>query len=132
MAALGGWTLFLDGAEPPRPNWSITPSPPPIDGVVTSLDVVPGTMSRPGTTVWGEILDLSVIDVRCDVTPDQADQITQGQDAEVTHKGRTEVMKGQVANVGIAADRVTGKIPVLVRLKNPDTRLRCCIDVKER
>jgi len=104
----------------------------PIDGVVTSLDVVPGTVSRPGTTVWGEILDLSVIDVRCDVTPDQADQITQGQDAEVTREGRTEALKGQVAVVGIAADRATGKIPVLVRLKNPDNRLRCYIDVKVR
>ena len=54
------------------------------------------------------------------MTPDQADQITAGQDAEVTREGRAEGLKGQVANVGIAADRQTGKVPVLVRLKNPD------------
>jgi HlyD family secretion protein len=119
----------LRSAEAELEHYTVTA---PIDGIVTSLDVVPGTVSRPGTTTWGEILDLSVIDVRCDVTPDQADQITQGQEAEVTREGRSDVMKGQVVNVGIAADRQTGKIPVLVRLKNPDTRLRCYIDVKVR
>ena len=34
----------------------------PIDGVVSWLDVHPGTVSRPGTTVWGEILDLSELE----------------------------------------------------------------------
>jgi multidrug resistance efflux pump len=119
----------LRSAEAELEHYTVTA---PIDGIVTSLDVVPGTVSRPGTTTWGEILDLSIIDVRCDVTPDQADQITQGQDAEVMREGRSEAMKGQVVNVGIAADRQTGKIPVLVRVRNPDTRLRCYIDVKVR
>jgi HlyD family secretion protein len=119
----------LRSAEAELEHYTVTA---PIDGIVTSLDVVPGTVSRPGTTTWGEILDLSIIDVRCDVTPDQADRITQGQDAEVMREGRSEVMKGQVVNVGIAADRQTGKIPVLVRVKNPDTRLRSYIDVKVR
>jgi HlyD family secretion protein len=119
----------LRSAEAELEHYTVTS---PIDGIVASLDVVPGTVSRPGTTVWGEILDLSVIDVRCDVTPDQADQITQGQDAEVTREGKSDVLKGQVVNVGIAADRQTGKIPVLVRVKNPETRLRCYIDVKVR
>src|SRR5262249_32249527 len=50
-----------------------------IDGVVSWLDVHLGMVSRPGTTVWGEILDLSEIDVRCEVTPDQADQVAIGQ-----------------------------------------------------
>jgi multidrug resistance efflux pump len=119
----------LKSAEAELEHYTVTA---PIDGIITSLDVVPGTVSRPGTTVWGEILDLSVIDVRCDVTPGQADQITPGQEAEVVREGRSEVLKGQVVNVGIAADRQTGKIPVLVRLKNPDNRLRCYIDVKVR
>jgi multidrug resistance efflux pump len=119
----------LRSAEAELEHYTVTA---PIDGIVTSLDVVPGTVSRPGTTVWGEILDLSIIDVRCDVTPDQADQIAQGQQAEVMREGRSEVMKGHVVNVGIAADRQTGKIPVLVRVKNPDTRLRSYIDVKVR
>jgi multidrug resistance efflux pump len=119
----------LRGAEAELEHYTVTA---PIDGVIASLDVVPGTVSRPGTTVWGEILDLSVIDVRCDVAPEQADQITVGQDAEVTREGRAEVLRGQVANVGIAADRTTGRVPVLVRLKNPEPRLRSYIDVKVR
>jgi multidrug resistance efflux pump len=128
-ARVEGAKQALKSAEAELEHYTVTA---PIEGVVTSLDVVPGTVSRPGTTVWGEILDLSVIDVRCDVTPDQADQITAGQEAEVTREGRTEGLKGQVANVGIAADRQTGKIPVLVRVKNPEGRLRCYIDVKVR
>ncbi len=128
-ARVEGAKQALKSAEAELEHYTVTA---PIEGVVTSLDVVPGTVSRPGTTVWGEILDLSVIDVRCDVTPDQADQISAGQEAEVTREGKSDVLKGQVANVGIAADRQTGKIPVLVRLKNPDNRLRCYIDVKVR
>jgi multidrug resistance efflux pump len=128
-ARVEGAKQALKSAEAELEHYTVTA---PIDGVITSLDVVPGTVSRPGTTVWGEILDLSVIDVRCDVTPDQADRITEGQEAEVTREGRTEGLKGQVACVGIAADRQTGKIPVLVRLKNADNRLRCYIDVKVR
>lgn len=128
-ARIAGARESLKAAEFEVEHYTVTA---PIDGVVTSLDMVLGQVSRPGTTVWGEILDLSVIDVRCDVTPAQADQITQGQAAEVTREGRTDVLKGEVAVVGIAADRQTGKVPVLVRLKNPDNRLRCYIDVKVR
>ncbi len=128
-ARVAGARQALRSAEAELEHYTVTA---PIDGIVTSLDVVPGTVSRPGTTVWGEILDLSVIDVRCDMTPDQADQIRQGQEADVMREGRSEVLKGQVVNVGIAADRQTGKIPVLVRINNPDTRLRCYIEVKVR
>jgi multidrug resistance efflux pump len=125
-AKLAGAKEALKSAEAELEHYTLTA---PIDGVITSLDVVPGTVSRPGTTTWGEILDLSVIDVRCEVTPEEADQISVGQAAEVRRGLRSEVLKGQVAHVGIAADRQTGKIPVLVRLKNPDNRLRCYIDV---
>jgi biotin carboxyl carrier protein len=50
----------------------------PIDGVVSWLDVSPGMVSRPGTTLWGEILDLREIDVRCELTIEQADRISVG------------------------------------------------------
>src|SRR5262249_6898765 len=79
-ARVEGAKQALRSAQAEPEHYTVTA---PIDGVVTSLDVVLGTVSRPGTSVWGEILDLSVIDVRCDVTPDQADQIAVGQEAEV-------------------------------------------------
>ena len=104
-----------------------------IDGIVSALDVQLGMVSRPGTTDWGEILDLSVIDVRCELSPEMADSLRTGQAAEVRANGRsTGGLGGKIAFIGIAADRKTGLIPVLVRLDNPEGRLRCYVDVKVR
>jgi RND family efflux transporter MFP subunit len=104
------------------------------DGVVSWLDVHPGTVSRPGTTVWGEILDLREVDARCEVTPDQADRLAAGQEAEVRRPawGAAEYLPGKVAYVGVEADAATGLVPVLVRLANPGERLRCGVPVTVR
>lgn len=103
----------------------------PIDGVVSRLDVHPGTVSRPGTTVWGEILDLSEIDVRCEVTPQQADSLRLGQTATIRQSGTREMRwKGTVVLIGIAANPKNGLVPVLARFKNPGERLRCYVDVR--
>jgi multidrug resistance efflux pump len=104
-----------------------------IDGVVASLNVSPGMVSRPGTSEWGEVLDLSVIDVRCEISPETADTLRVDQPAEVRVNGKSSGgMTGKIAFIGIAADRKTGLIPILVRLDNPENRLRCYIDVKVR
>jgi multidrug resistance efflux pump len=104
-----------------------------IDGVVASLNVSHGMVSRPGTSEWGEVLDLSVIDIRCEVSPETADALRVDQPAEVRVNGKSSGgMTGKVAFIGIAADKKTGLIPVLVRLDNPECRLRCYIDVKVR
>ena len=104
-----------------------------IDGVVSWLDVNLGTVARPGTTVWGEILDLREIDVRCEVKPGQLDRIHIGDTAEViVDEERGTALPGKVAVVGIAADPASGRVPVVVRLANPDERLRCYVDVKVR
>ncbi len=102
----------------------------PIAGVISWLDVCPGTVTRPGTAVWGEILDLSQIDVRCDLTPAEADRLYPGQAAEVIAGKAT--FQGKVESIGIAADRKTGKVPALVRIKNANERLRCYVPVKVR
>lgn len=104
-----------------------------IDGVVSWLDVNLGMVSRPGTTVWGEILDLSEIDVRCELTPDQADQVAIGQAAEVWNNAKKTLLgKARVVFVGIAADKTTGLVPVVARLANPEGRLRSEIPVQVR
>jgi HlyD family secretion protein len=96
-----------------------------IDGVVNRLDVYPGTVARPGTTVWGEILDLSEIDVRCDVTPDQADRVAVGQKAEVRYNGKQKIAgMGKVVQIGLAADLTSGLVPVVVRLENSEGKMR--------
>jgi multidrug resistance efflux pump len=106
----------------------------PIDGVVSWLDVHVGTVSRPGTSVWGEILDLSELDVRCELTPEQADRAGVGQAAEVRRAGaRPEpYLAGRVVSVGVAADAQTGRVPVRVRVDNPGQRLRCGAPVTVR
>jgi RND family efflux transporter MFP subunit len=104
-----------------------------IDGVVSWLDVSPGTVSRPGTTVWGEILDLSEIDVRCEITVDQADRVSVGQPAEVrSREGKMGSRTGRVVFVGLTADKGTGLVPVTVRLPNPKERLRCGVPLHVR
>jgi hypothetical protein len=90
-------------------------------------------VSRPGTSLWGEILDLSEIDARCDVTPDQADRLAVGQAAEVRGKGKKNAVAGKVVFIGIAADRTTGLVPVLVRIPNTGKgALRCEVPVQVR
>jgi HlyD family secretion protein len=104
----------------------------PIDGVITWLDVNPGTVSRPGTSVWGEVIDLSEIDVECGLTPEQAERVTVGQKAEVSPDGRPGVWSGEVVFVGVAADAQTGRVPVKVRVKEARGRVRCHIEAKVR
>jgi RND family efflux transporter MFP subunit len=105
----------------------------PIDGVIAWLDVYLGMVSRPGTTVWGEILDLSEIDVRCELPAEEVDRVAVGQAAEVWLKGAKKALgAGTVAFVGIAGDKRTGLVPVLVRLANEDGRLRCDVSVHVR
>src|SRR5205085_2632506 len=78
-------TAALESAQAELEHYTVTAM---IDGVVAWLEVHPGMVSRPGTTVWGEILDLSEIDVRCELTHDHADRITVGQAAEVRLLGK--------------------------------------------
>jgi RND family efflux transporter MFP subunit len=104
-----------------------------IEGVVSWLDVHVGMVSRPGTTVWGEILDLSEMDARCELTPDQADRVAVGQAAEVRKIGKKGVgWMAKVVFVALAADKRSGRVPVNVRLSNAKASLRCEVPVEVR
>ncbi len=128
-ARIAGAQAALESAKFELEHYTVTAM---IDGVVTWLDVRPGMVSRPGTTVWGEILDLSEIDVRCELSAEQADRVSVGQPAEVRQANRKDVWAGKVVFVGLAADPKTGKVPVCVRIKDAQERLRCYIDVLVR
>ena len=96
-----------------------------IDGEITWLDVSPGTVTWPGSLIWGEIVDLRELDVRCEVSPVEAEQFALGQSAEVWLDGKAEATAtGKVVLIGKAADRNTGFIPVVVRVANPQERFR--------
>jgi membrane fusion protein (multidrug efflux system) len=119
----------LESARAELEHYTVTAS---IDGVVTWLEVNTGTASRPGTSVWGEIVDLSAIDVGCDLTPAQAARVAVGQAAEVRQEGQRGPWAGRVVFVGMAADRRTGRVPVRVRLKETQERVRCYVEVTVR
>jgi HlyD family secretion protein len=103
----------------------------PISGVVSWLKVMPGTVTRPGFAAWGEIVDLRELDVRTAVTAEQADLIDREQPVPIILPGRAgERLSGHVAFIGPAADPQTALVPVLVRVSNPDERLRANVDVE--
>lgn len=118
-----------------------------IDGIVNRLDVHVGMVSRPGTTIWGEILDLSRIDVACRLSPAQIEQLEAGQkskllsehgmryfgqQADVLHKETgAKLGAGAVVFIGLEADS-SGSLPALVRMDNPEFKLRCEIPVTVR
>jgi multidrug efflux pump subunit AcrA (membrane-fusion protein) len=120
----------LESAKAELEHYEITAQ---IDGVVSWLHVHPGMVSRPGTTVWGEILDLREVDVRCELTLEQVERVAVGQVAEIRTKGKQAVFStGQVIHVGIAVDCQSEMVSVLVRLPNPGEQLRCGEPVQVR
>src|SRR5215470_7142141 len=72
-----------------------------VAGVVARLSACPGAVARPGATVWGEVLDPSELDVRCELTPRQARALAlaPGQSAEVREEGGSHAAIGRVVLV---------------------------------
>ncbi|MGO9466480.1 MAG: efflux RND transporter periplasmic adaptor subunit [Isosphaeraceae bacterium] len=104
-----------------------------IDGEIAWLDVSPGTVTWPGSMIWGEIVDLRELDVRCELPPVQAEQVAVGQSAEVWLDAKAQAAgKGKVVFVGKVADRNSGLVPVVVRVANAQERLRAEVAVKVR
>ena len=119
-----------------------------IDGIVNRLEVNVGMVSRPGTTIWGEILNLSEIEVSCQLTIAQIEKLESspkskmlsengmkyyGHEAEVFNKDTQEKYgTGIVVFIGLEADAATGMVPALVRLDNADYKLRCEAPVQVR
>ena len=78
-------------------------------------------------------MDLRELDVRCELSPVQAEQVAVGQSAEVWLDGKAEAAgTGKVVFVGKVADRNSGLVPVVVRVANPQERLRAEVAVKVR
>ena len=119
----------LESAKAELEHYTMTA---PMDGVLNYLDVHVGMVSRPGTKLWAEILDLSELDVRCELTPEQADRVSVGQAAEARRKDDRTTLVGKVVFISYSADRATGLVPVIVRVANPDWRVRAEVPVQIR
>ena len=120
----------LDSAKAELEHYTLSA---PNDGVVGELTGHPGSVGWPGRTVWGEILDLSEILVRCEMSALQAERVHVGQAAEVRRDGRKEVVAmGQVVFIGLQADDVREVVPIHILVANPDGRLRCGVMVEVR
>ncbi len=100
-----------------------------VAGTVIRLRAVPGLVGRPGLARWGEIVDTSVLEVRCTVPPAQARKLRVGQAATV--RGPAEVrLRGKVTMISPAADEKTGRVPVRVRLDNSGHELAAYVAVQ--
>jgi RND family efflux transporter MFP subunit len=97
-----------------------------IEGVVNRIECYPGMVSRPGTTVWGEILDLRELDVVCQLTLNQCERIKVGDEAEVlTVDAKRKIGAGKIVFIGVQVDPKTETVPAHVRLANENLALRC-------
>jgi RND family efflux transporter MFP subunit len=104
-----------------------------IGGEIAWLDVSPGTVTWPGSLVWGEIVDLRELDIRAELSTAQAEQVAVGQSAEVRLDGKAEAAAtGKIVFIGKVASRTSGLVPVSIRVANAEERLRAEIVVKVR
>ncbi len=107
--------------------------PSPIDGVVNRLDVYLGMVSRPGTTVWGEVLDTKELDIRIQLTPAQIERVKVGDQAEIMKEDKTATHgAGRLVFISLEANSATGSFPALVRFDNREGKLRCEMAVQVR
>lgn len=104
-----------------------------IEGIVNRIDCYPGMVSRPGTTIWGEILDLRELDVVCQLTLTQCDRIKVGEAVDVfSLDGKKKIGEGKIVFVGLQVDPKTETVPAHVRLANENLALRCQVPLSLR
>ena len=82
-------------------------------------------VGRPGLATWGEIVDSSVLDVSCEVTPAQGRLIEKGQPATVRSVAGGQSVRGEVASISTFGSAETGKLSIRIRVDNGQGRLRC-------
>jgi multidrug efflux pump subunit AcrA (membrane-fusion protein) len=116
----------LEAAEAELEHYVVHAS---IDGVICWLDVTPGTVNRAGTKVWGEIVDLKEVDVEVEMTPRQLSLIDRSQPMIVRQPEIDQSWEAHFVYASPSANRETGRIPVVLRINNTDSPLRCHLSV---
>ncbi len=92
--------------------------------VVTKVHATRGAIANEtgSRDVWIEVVDDSVVQIRAFVEGDQADALRAGAPARLTQGSRT--FAGNILAISQEADRETGRVPVLVEVRNEGFRLR--------
>lgn len=100
----------------------------PIDGVVLTRNVAPGTAvaaEGPDAVPVCTLFDPMSVRIRVDIPQDQAAKAHPGQKAAITLEARREQpYQGEVIRVVQEADIIKTTLQVHVRVKDPDERLR--------
>jgi multidrug resistance efflux pump len=97
----------------------------PIDGVVSWLDVSLGTVTRPGSRVWGEIFDLSTIDVRVPIAIDELTKLEPTTTVEIiTRRKNANVLPARLVYISPMLEPDTDKCAIVVRCDNSEFCLR--------
>lgn len=95
-----------------------------IDGVVTARNADPGALASPGTTVL-VVQSLDWLYINTSIPLEQSSDISSGQTAEVTFDslpGKT--FRAAVSNINPAADVTTRQIQILLKLPNPESKVK--------
>jgi multidrug efflux pump subunit AcrA (membrane-fusion protein) len=80
-----------------------------------------------------EIPDPLKLDVRCELTAPQADDVALGQLVKMRVADTEQPLPdGRLISIAPVADQKSGLVPVLVRLRNSDKQLRCGVSVSMR
>ncbi len=94
-----------------------------IDGVVVNRSASPGQMAGPTTPVV-VIAALDPVKVSLPVAQRDLALLSEGDSIELTSMGIHKPFRGTVHSVGYVADEKTRTFPVIVKVPNPDKRLR--------
>ncbi|HWA97882.1 MAG TPA: HlyD family efflux transporter periplasmic adaptor subunit [Pirellulales bacterium] len=100
-----------------------------IDGVVCWLDATPGSVHRAGTKIWGEIVDLREVDVRVELTPRQLRDIDTSKPIRIELPEVEQSWSAKFVYAAPAANRQSGRVPVVLRVTDADPPLRCHLGV---
>jgi len=103
----------------------------PIDGVVVQRPASPGQMAGPSAPVV-VIASLDPVKISLPVAQRDLPLFDEGESITLTSVGLDEPVTGKVHSIGYAADSETRTFPVVVRVANPDLRLRAGMIVETK
>jgi RND family efflux transporter MFP subunit len=119
--------LTLGGRLPPGGK---LPLRSPIDGVVASRTVTPGSRVEAGARLF-TILDASIVWLRVDVPARRAPLLSEDSGASFQIEGRSRIDRvARTLSIGSMIDPVSRTVPVLYEVENPDASIKVGSNVR--